>query len=86
MQIYKRKRLPAFIIDETVIQIGSQHFGYGLQWNQFIVLYLESTLRGKKLLVAENFIKSLIEKYGRHTVYTDGGTWFPEACNVLRLK
>ena len=24
--IYKRKRVTAFIIDETVIQIGSQHF------------------------------------------------------------
>ncbi len=25
-QIYKRKRVSAFIIDETVIQIGNQHF------------------------------------------------------------
>ncbi|MDR4510303.1 MAG: hypothetical protein MRJ93_01195 [Nitrososphaeraceae archaeon] len=25
-QIYKRKRVTAFIIDETIIQIGSQHF------------------------------------------------------------
>jgi putative transposase len=27
-----------------------------------------------------------VEKYGRHPVYTDGGTWYDEACNVLRLK
>jgi putative transposase len=26
LQIYKRKRISAFIIDETVIQIGNQHF------------------------------------------------------------
>ena len=26
LQIYKRKRVSAFIIDETVIQIGNQHF------------------------------------------------------------
>ena len=26
LQIYKRKRVSAFIIDETVVQIGSQHF------------------------------------------------------------
>jgi putative transposase len=26
------------------------------------------------MLVAENFIRSLVEKYGKHTVYTDGGT------------
>ena len=25
-QIYKRKRVSAFIIDETIIQIGNQHF------------------------------------------------------------
>jgi putative transposase len=24
--IYKRKRISAFIVDETVIQIGNQHF------------------------------------------------------------
>ena len=38
------------------------------------------------MFVAENFIRSLVEKYGKHTVYTDGGTWYDEACNVLRLK
>ena len=26
LQIYKRKRVSAFIIDETVIQIGNEHF------------------------------------------------------------
>ena len=36
--------------------------------------------------IAERFVRSLVEKYGKHTVYTDGGTWYPEACNVLRLK
>ena len=38
------------------------------------------------MIVAEKFIRSLVENYGRHTVYTDGGTWSDEACNVLRLK
>jgi len=38
------------------------------------------------MLVAEKFIRSLVESYGKHTVYTDGGTWYDEACNVLRLK
>ena len=38
------------------------------------------------MLVAEKFIRSLVEKYGRHTVYTDGGTWYDEACNILKLK
>jgi len=39
------------------------------------------------MFVAENFIRSLVEKYGKYTVYTDGGTWYDdEACNVLGLK
>jgi putative transposase len=38
------------------------------------------------MFVAENFIRSLVDKYGRHTVYTDGGTWYPQACTFLHLK
>jgi putative transposase len=38
------------------------------------------------MFVAENFIRSLVSKYGRHPVYTDGGTWYPQACNFMDLK
>jgi putative transposase len=38
------------------------------------------------MFVAENLIHSLIDKYGRHTVYTDSGTWYPQACTFLHLK
>ena len=88
LQIYKRKRISAFIIDETVIQIGSQHF-----WLWICIEPVYSSVLGRiyiseerNMLVAERFIQSLVEKYGRHTVFTDGGTWYDEACNVLRLK
>jgi hypothetical protein len=37
------------------------------------------------MLVAEKFIRSIV-KYGKHTVYTDGGTWYDEVCKILRLK
>ena len=40
----------------------------------------------RNMLVAENFIRSLVSKYGKHTVYTDGDTWYPEACKMLRLN
>ena len=85
--IYKRKRVSAFIIDETIIQIGSQQY-----WLWFCIEPLHKTILGiyiseeRNMLVAENFIRSLVDKYGKHTVYTDGGTWYHEACNVLRLK
>src|SRR5215203_1006614 len=88
LQIYKRKRIPAFIIDETVIQVGSKHF-----WLWICIEPVYSSVLGRiyiseerDMLVAERFIQSLVERYGRHTVFTDGGTWYDEACNVLRLK
>ncbi len=87
LQIYKRKRVSAFIIDETIIQIGNQHF-----WLWFCIEPIRSSVLGiyiseeRNMLVAEKFIRSLVEKYGKHTVYTDGGTWYDEACNVIGLK
>ena len=84
---YKRKRVSAFIIDETVIQIGNQHF-----WLWFCIEPIHSSVLGiyiseeRNMLIAEKFIRSLVSSYGKHTVYSDGGTWYDEACNVLRLK
>jgi putative transposase len=86
-QIYRRKRVSAFIIDETIIQIGSQHF-----WLWICIEPINRSILGiyiseeRNMFVAENFIRSLVEKYGKHMVYTDGGTWYPQACNFLHLK
>ena len=73
--IYKSKRVSAFIIDETVIQIGSQHF-----WLWICIEPIHRSVLGiymsedRNMFVAENFIHSLVDdKYGKHTVYTDGG-------------
>ena len=38
------------------------------------------------MLIAEKFIRSLVSNYGKHIVYTDGGTWYPQACTFLNLK
>jgi putative transposase len=38
------------------------------------------------MLVAKSFLRSLIKSYGKHIVYSDGGTWYPEACNSLGLN
>jgi putative transposase len=86
-QIYKRKRVTAFIIDETIIQIGNKHF-----WLWFCIEPVHSSVLGmhiseeRNMIIAEKFIRSLVSKYGKHTVYTDGGTWYDQACNVIGLK
>ena len=28
----------------------------------------------------------MINKYGKHPVSTDGGTWYPQACRFLKIK
>ena len=38
------------------------------------------------MLIVEKFIRSLVDKYRIHRVYTDGGTWYPQACIFLNLK
>ena len=87
IRFYKRKRVTAFIIDETVIQIGNQHF-----WLWFCIEPVHSSVLGiflseeRNMLVAEKFIRSLLSKYRKHTVYTDGGKWYYEACEVIGLK
>ena len=32
--------------------------------------------REEHAYVAEKFMRSLVDKYGKHTVYTDGGRWY----------
>jgi putative transposase len=41
--------------------------------------------RHQNILVAEMFLKTLVERYGKRTVYSDGGPWYPEACRALGL-
>ena len=72
------------MIGGTVIHIGSQHF-----WLWICIEPIDKSVLGiyiseeRNMLVAEKFIRTLVENYGKHTVYSDGGTWYPEACNVL---
>jgi transposase-like protein len=37
------------------------------------------------MFVAERFLSGVVRGYGKHPVSTDGGTWYPMACQFLRL-
>ena len=37
-------------------------------------------------VVAERFLDGVTKEYGRHSVSTDGGTWYPQACKFLKLQ
>ncbi len=59
--------------DETIIQSGNHH----LYWLWIAIEPIPHSVLGiyiskeKNMLVAEQFIGSLVEKYGKHVVYTD---------------
>lgn len=37
------------------------------------------------MLIAERFLSDVVRDYGNHPVSTDGGTWYPMACQFLKL-
>src|SRR4051812_27332327 len=38
------------------------------------------------MFIVERFISNVIKEYGKHPVSTGGGTWYPQACQFLKLK
>ena len=90
-QIYSKEGV-AFIIQikKLLFKLVTKIFvRYGYILNQCTNLYLEYKYlkRQKYVFVEENFLRSLVSKYDRHTVYTDSGTQYPlQECNFLHLK
>jgi putative transposase len=75
--IYSRKRrVTAFVIDEAMIQIDRGNEA----WLWMAIEPVRSTVLGvylsrhRNMLVAESFLRSLIEIYGRHIVYSGAQT------------
>jgi putative transposase len=77
--IYSRKRrVTAFVVDETMIQIGGRRRRRRRNeawWLWIAIETVRSTVlvgvyflsRHRNMLVAESFLRSLIKIYGRHT-------------------
>ena len=42
--------------------------------------------RHRNMLIAEYFLRSLIKVYGKHTVYSDGRSWYSEVYSYIDLK
>jgi putative transposase len=85
---YSRKtRVTAFLIDETMIQIGNNNAWLWIAIEPIHSLVLGVYIsRHRNMLVAESFLRSLVKSYGKHSVYSDGGSWYPKACSSLGLK
>lgn len=85
--VYRRTRVAAYLIDETMVQIGHDE-----AWLWVAVEPVRRTVLGvyvsrhRNILVAETFLRSLVRLYGTHVVYSDGGPWYPDACHALGLE
>ena len=81
------KRISAFIIDMSMVQTGCKYV-----WIWITIEPVHNSVLGihiseeRNMFLGENFIHSLVDKYGKHKVYTDGDTWYPQAYTSLHLK
>ncbi len=86
-QLYPCRRVTAFLIDETQVQIGGSEAWVWIATEPVhrtvLAIYVS---RHRNIMVAEVFLRSLVRKYGRHPVYSDGGTWYPDACRTTGLE
>ena len=82
----RKKKIEEFIIDETLIKIGSELIwlwvAIGLESKKILGIRIS---KERNMLLAEQFISSLVKIHGQHPVSTDGGTWYPQVCRFLRL-
>ena len=72
----KRRKTREFILDETLVKIGS-----GFIWLWVAIEPKDREIlsmrisRERNMLLAERFLSNLLEEHGQHPVSTDGGTW-----------
>ena len=82
----KRKKIAEYIVDETLIKVGSElvWLWVAIESKNKQILAL-TTSRERNMFVTERFLSNIVRDYGKHPVSTDGGTWYPQACRFLKL-
>src|SRR5688572_28297349 len=72
----KRKKVQEFIVDETLLKVGSQYVWVWVAIEPLakVILGIRISFERTMLLVAERFLKALVIEYGKHPLLsTDGG-------------
>ena len=86
--LQKRNKIQEFIIDKTLINASDDYVWVWVAIGPIDKMILDIRISFERtMLVAEQFLKGLIKKYGKHSISTDGGTWYPpQACKFLKIK
>jgi putative transposase len=82
-----KKKIIEFIVDETLIKVGSEYIWLWItvepENRQILALTIS---KERNMFVAERYLSDLVEVHGKHPVSTDGGTWYPMACRFIGLE
>jgi putative transposase len=76
----RKRKIKEYIIDETAIKADSELIWI---WIAIEPIYREilsfHISKERNMFVAERFLSQVVNKYGLHSVSSDGGTWYPQA-------
>ena len=83
---HQREIRSQYIVDETLLKVGSE-----LIWLWVAIepengqILAQNMTQDRNMLITERFLSGVVKDYGNHPVSTDGGTWYPKACQFLKL-
>ncbi len=79
---FKNKKIQEYVIDETAIKAGSE-----LIWLWIVIepkhkeILTTDISKERNMFVAERFLSQVVNKYGLHSVSSDGGAVSPKPAN-----
>ena len=83
----ERKEVSEYIVDETVLKAGSENIWLWIATEPENGQFLAQTIsKERNMFVAERFLSSIVGDYRKHAVSTDGGTWYPQACEFIKIE
>ena len=82
----RRNKISEYIVDETILQVGPEYI-----WLWIAIepengqILAQDITQERNMLIAERFLSGVVRYYGNHPISTDGGTWYPQACEFLKM-
>ena len=82
----RRNKISEYIVDETILQVGPEYIWLwvSIEPENGQILAQDIT-QERNMLIAERFLSGVVRYYGNHPISTDGGTWYPQACEFLKM-
>ena len=84
---FRKIKIAEFVVDETQIKVGAEYIWLWVAIeSETKNIVATSISKERNMFVAERFLHHDTKKYGEYPISTDGGTWYPQACQFLKLK